>query len=79
MSLDRAHVDDVEKEVDDYIKGIESYLNALKVEIKARNHLVTLLTQAETQLNNDKKDVKLVANVSRIGFNSLNNIFLNYL
>lgn len=61
--LERAHVDDVEKEVDDYIKGMESYLNALKLEVKARNHLISLLTQADTQLSNDKKDVKLVANV----------------
>lgn len=63
LFLDRAHVDDVEKEVDDYIKCIDSYINALKLEIKARNHLISLLTQAETQLSTDKKDVKLVANV----------------
>ncbi|KAF5283881.1 hypothetical protein FQA39_LY04701 [Lamprigera yunnana] len=62
---DRAHVDDVEKELDDYTKHTESYINALKVEIKARIHLISLLSQAESQLENDKKDVKLVTTAYR--------------
>lgn len=45
---------------------MESYLNAIKLEVKARNHLISLLTQADTQLSNDKKDVKLVANVRNL-------------
>ncbi|KAF2879770.1 hypothetical protein ILUMI_26396 [Ignelater luminosus] len=57
---DRAHVDDVEKEIDDYSKQMEDYINALKMEIKSRINLISLLTQAETQLGNDKKDVKVV-------------------
>lgn len=56
-------MDDVEHEVEDYIKYMEAYVNSLKAEIKARSHLISLLTQADTQLENDKKDVKLVANV----------------
>lgn len=61
--LDRAHVDDVEKEMDEYVNHMEAYVNALKLEIKARHNLISLLQQAETHLDTDKKDVKLVANV----------------
>lgn len=63
MSLDRAHVDDVEKEIEDYAKHIEEYVNALKSEIKSRIALISVLKQAETQLESDRKDVKVVANV----------------
>lgn len=59
---DRAHVDDVEKEINEYATHMEGYITALKAEIKARNHLISLLTQADSQLDKDKKDVKLVAN-----------------
>ncbi|XP_018332365.1 regulation of nuclear pre-mRNA domain-containing protein 2 isoform X2 [Agrilus planipennis] len=59
---DRAHVDDVEKELDDYTKHIESYVAALKTEIKARSHLISVLQQAQTQLETERKDVKVVAN-----------------
>lgn len=58
---DRAHKDDVEKELEEYIKHMEAYVEALKIEMKTRNHLITLLLQAESQLEHDKKDVKLVA------------------
>lgn len=61
--IDRAHVDDVEKEMDDYVGHMEAYVNALKLEIKARHNLISLLQQAEVHLETDKKDVKLVANV----------------
>lgn len=64
--IDRAHVDDVEKEMDEYVKQMEEYINAIKSEIKARNHLISLLFQAENQLDKDKKDVKLVASVRYI-------------
>lgn len=57
-------MDDVEKEIDEYANHMESYVNALKSEIKARSNLISLLVHAETQLENDRKDVKLVANVS---------------
>lgn len=50
--------------MDDYITHVEEYVNALKLEIKARDNLITLLNQAEAHLENDKKDVKLVTNVS---------------
>lgn len=60
---DRAHVDDVEREIDEYAAHIEEYVNALKAEIKARSNLISLLIQADTQLESDKKDVKTVANV----------------
>lgn len=60
---DRAHVDDVEKEIDEYAAHIEEYVNALKAEIKARTNLISLLVQADTQLESDRKDVKLVASV----------------
>lgn len=61
---DRAHVDDVEKEIDVYASHMEAYVTALKLETKARSNLISLLMQAETQLESDRKDVKLVANVS---------------
>ena len=64
LFVDRAHLDDVEKEMDEYVTHTEEYVNALKLEIKARDNLITLLSQAETHLENDKKDVKLVTNVS---------------
>lgn len=63
---DRAHLDDVEREIDDYVHHMEAYVNALKLEIKSRSNLISLLTQADTQLESDRKDVKLVANVSLI-------------
>lgn len=62
---DRAHVDDVEKEIEEYTTHMEEYVNALKAEIKARSNLISLLVQADTQLESDRKDVKLVASVSK--------------
>ncbi|KAJ8975873.1 hypothetical protein NQ317_015206 [Molorchus minor] len=63
---DRAHVDDVEKEVDVYVTHMENYINALKLEIKNRINLITVLKQAETQLEADRKDVKVVANAYKM-------------
>ncbi|CAG9762114.1 unnamed protein product [Ceutorhynchus assimilis] len=58
---DRAHVDDVEKEVDNYVEHLESYINALKSEVKHRISLISTLRVAETHLEKDKHDVKIVA------------------
>ncbi|XP_023311502.1 histone-lysine N-methyltransferase 2D [Anoplophora glabripennis] len=63
---DRAHVDDVEKEIDVYAKHMEDYINALKLEIKNRITLISVLKQAENQLEADRKDVKLVANAYKM-------------
>lgn len=63
---DRAHVDDVEKEIDVYAKHMEDYINALKLEIKNRIALISVLKQAETQLEADRKDVKIVANAYKM-------------
>lgn len=52
--------------MDDYIVHMEAYVNALKLEIKARSNIVSLLMQAETQLESDRRDVKLVASVSNV-------------
>nr|XP_022911780.1 uncharacterized protein LOC111422781 isoform X2 [Onthophagus taurus] len=57
---DRAQVDDVEKEMEDYVSHMEAYVNALKQEMKARHNLISLLQQAEQHLDKDKKDVKTV-------------------
>lgn len=57
-------MDDVEKELDVYVEHMEGYINALKVEIKNRIALISVLKQAETQLESDRKDVKTVAHVS---------------
>ncbi|XP_019755927.1 uncharacterized protein LOC109534634 isoform X1 [Dendroctonus ponderosae] len=62
---DRAHVDDVEKELDVYVDHMESYINALKLEIKNRIALISVLKHAETHLESDRKDVKMVANAYR--------------
>lgn len=62
---DRANVDDVEKEVDVYVQHMESYINALKLEIKSRIALITVLKQSEKQLESDRKDVKMVAHAYR--------------
>lgn len=59
-------MDDVEKEIEVYIKHMEDYINALKLEIKNRITVISVLKQAETQLEADRKDVKVVANVSLI-------------
>lgn len=40
-------------------------MNALKAEIRARTNLISLLVQADTQLESDRRDVKLVASVSK--------------
>ncbi|XP_060536279.1 uncharacterized protein LOC132708153 isoform X2 [Cylas formicarius] len=63
---DRAHVDDVEKEMEVYVKHMESYINALKAEIKSRIALISVLRQADTQLEADRKDVKLVAHAYKM-------------
>lgn len=42
---------------------MENYIEALKTEIKARNSLINLLMTADTQLEKDRKDVKVVATV----------------
>lgn len=63
---DRAHVDDVEKEIDVYVNHMEDYINALKLEIKNRIALISVLKQAETQLESDRKDVKVVANAYKM-------------
>lgn len=77
LCLDRAHVDDVEKEVDEFTKHMEDYINALKVEIKNRIALISVLKQAETQLEADRKDVKVVANVSML-FQNVFESFFNF-
>lgn len=59
---DRAHLDDAEKDLDSYVNSMENYINALKVEIKNRINLISVLKQAEGQLDIDRKDVKVVAN-----------------
>lgn len=69
-------MDDVEKELDVYVEHMEGYINALKVEIKNRIALISVLKQAETQLESDRKDVKTVAHVS-IKNISTNSVLLN--
>jgi hypothetical protein len=64
MFVDRAHVDDVEKELEIYVKHLEGYINALKAEIKCRITNISVLKQANNHLDKDKRDVKVVANVS---------------
>lgn len=64
LFLDRAHVDDVEKELEVYVEHLEGYINALKAEIKCRISNISILKQANTHLDKDKKDVKVVSNVS---------------
>nr|CAH7737708.1 unnamed protein product [Callosobruchus chinensis] len=63
---DRAHVDDVEKEVEVYVKHMEDYINALKLEVKNRITLISVLKQADLQLEADRKDVKVVANAYKM-------------
>ena len=47
-----------------YVKHLEGYINALKAEIKCRITNISVLKQANNHLDKDKKDVKVVANVS---------------
>lgn len=61
---DRGQVDEIEKEVEQSITVIEGYVSSLKAEIKSRNHLVSVLGQAETFYNTERKEVKVVVSVS---------------
>ncbi|XP_072378863.1 uncharacterized protein [Diabrotica undecimpunctata] len=63
---DRANVDDVEKELEVYIAHINDYMQALRSEVKQRENLISILKQAETQLEADRKDVKVVANAYKM-------------
>jgi hypothetical protein len=66
MFVDRAHVDDVEKELEIYVKHLEGYINALKAEIKCRITNISVLKQANNHLDKDKRDVKVVANAYKV-------------
>ncbi|XP_050499373.1 regulation of nuclear pre-mRNA domain-containing protein 2 isoform X2 [Diabrotica virgifera virgifera] len=63
---DRANVDDVERELEVYIAHINDYMQALRSEVKQRENLISILKQAETQLEADRKDVKVVANAYKM-------------
>ncbi|XP_059615681.1 regulation of nuclear pre-mRNA domain-containing protein 2 [Phlebotomus argentipes] len=58
---DRSHVEDVEKELEECLTNLESYMNTLKAEIKARGILITALVQADEFYHNQRGDVKTVA------------------
>ena len=66
MKSDRKNVSNVEKEVDGGITMIETYVEALKIEIKTRTHLLTVLEQAEAFYHHERGEVKVVANVRHI-------------
>lgn len=61
---DRARLDEMEKEIEEYAGRAENYVNALKIEIKNRIALISAIKQAATHLEADRKDVKMVAHVS---------------
>ncbi|GAB0098270.1 uncharacterized protein DMENIID0001_139850 [Sergentomyia squamirostris] len=58
---DRSHVEDVEKELEDGLTRLESYMSTLKAEIKARGILIAALVQADEFYHTQRGDVKTVA------------------
>lgn len=65
LCVDRQRVEDVENEVDDGIRLVDAVMTALNTEIKARKHLLNLLSQAETFYRTQRGEVKVVSNVSK--------------
>ncbi|KAG5675277.1 hypothetical protein PVAND_005191 [Polypedilum vanderplanki] len=57
---DRAHVEDLEKDVENAGKKYELFIENLTAEIKARKILLTALDQAEKFYRNQRRDVKKV-------------------
>ena len=58
---DREHVEGVQKEVNDSVSKLETYIYSLKSEIKARNILIAALGQADEFYRSQRGDVKTVA------------------
>lgn len=62
--LDRRHVEDVEREIENHVSKLENYIKSLNTEIKARTILLAVLEQTDAFYHNQRGDVKVVANVS---------------
>lgn len=59
---DRRHVEDVEKEIEESLGKLQSYVRSLKAEIKARGIILTALDQAEAFYTTQRGEVKVVVN-----------------
>jgi hypothetical protein len=64
INSDRAHVEEVEGEVESAAKKYETFIESMSAEIKARRILLTALDQAEKFYKNQRRDVKKVVYVS---------------
>lgn len=68
MFVDRRHVEDVEREIEDHANKLDNYIKTLSAEIKARTILVAVLEQTDAFYHNQRGEVKVVANVSYCRF-----------
>lgn len=65
MHIDRSHVEEVEREMNENRAKLELYVKALSSEIKARSILIAVLDQADAFYHNQRGEVKVVANAYR--------------
>lgn len=65
MCIDRSHVEEVEREMNENRAKLELYVKALSSEIKARSILIAVLDQADAFYHNQRGEVKVVANAYR--------------
>lgn len=71
---DRRHVEDVEKEIEESLGKLQSYVRSLKAEIKARGIILTALDQAEAFYKTQRGEVKVVANAYKNFGNRIKNM-----
>lgn len=71
---DRRHVEDVEKEIEESLGKLQSYVRSLKAEIKARGIILTALDQAEAFYKVQRGEVKVVANAYKNFGNRIKNM-----
>lgn len=62
--VDRTHVDEVERDLENATVKYEQFMSSLEAEIKARKILLTALDQADRFYRNQRRDVKKVVYVS---------------
>lgn len=61
--LDRTHVEEVERDIENASSKYELFISSMQAEIKARKILLTALDQADRFYRNQRRDVKKVVYV----------------
>jgi hypothetical protein len=62
--LDRSHVVEIQKDIQEATQHHEDFITSLNAEIRARKLLLTALEQADKFYRNQRRDVKKVVYVS---------------